>query len=74
VRIAVSGGSGKLRRTVVAVLSHAGHEVVNLEAAGQPGPGFVRADLTNYDEKIDAFFGEASPTSGRSSTHRTRRK
>ena len=56
-RIAVTGGSGKLGRTVVAVLSQAGHEVVTLDATGVRGPGFVRVDLTNYGETIDAFFG-----------------
>ena len=56
-RIAVPGGSGKLGRTVVAVLSQAGHEVVTLDATGLRGPGFVRVDLTNYGETIDAFFG-----------------
>jgi len=63
-RIAVTGGSGKLGRTVVAVLGQAGHEVVNLDAAGRRGPGFVRVDLTNYGETIDAFFGENDPSAG----------
>ena len=47
-RIAVTGGSGKLGRTVVAVLRRGGHDVVNLDVAGTRGPGFVRVDLTNY--------------------------
>jgi len=54
-KIAVTGGSGKLGRTVVAVLGQAGHEVVNLDAAGVRGPGFVRVDLTSYGETIDAI-------------------
>ena len=63
-RVAVTGGSGKLGRTVVAVLGQAGHEVVNLDVAGRRGPGFVRVDLTNYGETIDAFFGENDPSAG----------
>ena len=63
-RIAVTGGSGKLGRTVVAVLGQAGHEVVNLDVTGQRGPGFVRVDLTNYGEVVDAFFGENDPSAG----------
>jgi nucleoside-diphosphate-sugar epimerase len=63
-RIAVTGGSGKLGCTVVAVLSQAGHEVVTLDLAGQRGPGLVRVDLTNYGETIDAFFGENDPSAG----------
>jgi nucleoside-diphosphate-sugar epimerase len=63
-RIAVTGGSGKLGRTVVTVLGQAGHEVVNLDLTGQRGPGFVRVDLTNYGEVIDAFFGENDPSAG----------
>lgn len=53
-KIAVTGGWGKLGRTVVAVLSPAGHEVVTLDSAGQRGPGFTRVDFTNYGETIDA--------------------
>jgi UDP-glucose 4-epimerase len=63
-RIAVTGGSGKLGSTVVAVLSQAGHEVVSLDATGPRGPGFVRVDLTNYGETVDAFFGENDPSAG----------
>jgi nucleoside-diphosphate-sugar epimerase len=63
-KIAVTGGSGKLGRTVVAVLRQAGHDVVNLDVAGRRGPGFVRVDLTNYGETIDALFGENDPSAG----------
>ena len=63
-KIAVTGGSGKLGRTVVAVLGRAGHEVVNLDAAGTRGPGFVRVDLTSYGETIDSFFGDNDPSAG----------
>ena len=63
-KIAITGGSGKLGRTVMAVLGQAGHEIVNLDATGVRGPGFVRVDLTNYGETIDAFFGESDPSAG----------
>jgi nucleoside-diphosphate-sugar epimerase len=63
-RIAVTGGSGKLGRSVVAALSQAGHEVVTLDATGPGGKGFVRVDLRNYGETIDALFGENDPSAG----------
>jgi UDP-glucose 4-epimerase len=63
-KIAVTGGSGKLGRTVVAVLGQAGQEVVNLDVVGRRGPGFVRVDLTDYGETIDALFGENDPSAG----------
>ncbi|WP_150307095.1 NAD-dependent epimerase/dehydratase family protein [Planctomonas psychrotolerans] len=56
-RIAVTGGSGKLGRTVVTYLKDAGHDVVNLDVNGERGPGFVRVDLTDYGQVIDAIFG-----------------
>ena len=63
-RIAVTGGSGKLGRTVVSVLGQAGHQVVNLDAVGRSGPGFIRVNLTNYGETIDALYGENYPSAG----------
>jgi UDP-glucose 4-epimerase len=63
-RIAVTGGSGKLGRTVVAGLRQAGHDVVNLDLTGQRWSGFVQVDLTNYGEVVDAFFGENDPSAG----------
>src|SRR5665811_1726397 len=65
-KIAVTGGSGKLGRTVVAVLTAAGHEVVTLDANGARGPGLVRVDLTNYGETIDAFLARTTPRPVRS--------
>jgi len=56
-RILVTGGSGKLGTAVVASLAEAGHAVVNLDAAGTRGDGFVRIDLTDYGQVVDAFFG-----------------
>jgi len=56
-RIAVTGGSGKLGSVVVRELRAGGHSVVNLDVAGQRGPGFVRVDLTDYGQVIDALAG-----------------
>ena len=56
-RIAVTGGSGKLGRTVVRELRKAGDDVVSLDAVGERGPGFVQVDLTDYGQTIDAILG-----------------
>lgn len=56
-RIAVTGGSGKLGRTVVRELRDTGNEVINLDAAGERGRGFVRVDLTDYGQTLDALLG-----------------
>ncbi|WP_105033741.1 NAD-dependent epimerase/dehydratase family protein [Cryobacterium aureum] len=56
-RIIVTGGSGKLGRSVVARLTADGHEAQNLDRAGTRGPGFLSIDLTNYGEVLDAFHG-----------------
>lgn len=63
-RIAVTGGSGKLGRTVIAVLSQAGHDVVNLDFVGEPGDSFMRVDFTDFGETIDALFGENDHSTG----------
>lgn len=55
--IAVTGGSGKLGRTVVRVLREAGNVVVNLDRSGERGPGFVQVDLTDYGQTVDALMG-----------------
>jgi nucleoside-diphosphate-sugar epimerase len=56
-RIAVTGGSGKLGRTVVRELRKSGDDVVVLDAAGERGSGFVRVDLTDYGQTVDAILG-----------------
>ena len=56
-RIAVTGGSGKLGRTVVRVLREAGNDVLNLDRAGERDRGFVHVDLTDYGQTIDALMG-----------------
>jgi UDP-glucose 4-epimerase len=56
-RIAVTGGSGKLGRTVVRELRKSGDDVVVLDATGERGSGFVRVDLTDYGQTVDAILG-----------------
>jgi nucleoside-diphosphate-sugar epimerase len=56
-RIAVTGGSGKLGRHVVRRLSDDGHQVLNLDRAGARSPGLVVVDLRNYGEVLDVLLG-----------------
>lgn len=56
-RIALTGGSGKLGATVLSSLREAGHEVTNFDRAGQRAPGFVQIDLTDYGQVVDALHG-----------------
>ncbi|MDQ1622719.1 MAG: hypothetical protein QOH19_1137, partial [Actinomycetota bacterium] len=56
-RVAVTGGSGKLGRSVVRRLREDGHAVTNLDRAGQRGPGFVEVDLRDYGQVVDVFLG-----------------
>ena len=55
-RIAVTGGSGKLGTSVVRYLREAGHEVTNLDQAGERGT-FIRVNLTDYGQVVDALSG-----------------
>lgn len=55
-RIAVTGGSGKLGRTVVRTLNDEGHEVVNLDRFGHRG-SYTQVDLTDFGQVIDAIAG-----------------
>lgn len=63
-RIAVTGGSGKLGRTVVRVLREEGHDVLNLDRTGERGSGFVQVDLTDYGQTIDALMGVDEHSAG----------
>src|SRR4051812_18149784 len=53
-RIAVTGGTGKLGRAVVADLGEHGNEVINLDAAATGRPD-LRVDLTDYGQTIEAL-------------------
>lgn len=55
-RILVTGGSGKLGRTVVRTLRDEGHDVVNLDRAGARG-SVVIVDLTDAGQVLDAVAG-----------------
>jgi nucleoside-diphosphate-sugar epimerase len=60
--IAVTGGSGKLGRGVIAWLQDAGYEVVNLDRAPATGgsarpSGFLEIDLTDSGQVLDALSG-----------------
>jgi nucleoside-diphosphate-sugar epimerase len=56
-KIAVTGGSGKLGRSVVQRLNDEGHKVLNLDRAGERSPGLVLVDLTEYGQVVDALLG-----------------
>ena len=58
-RVAVTGGSGKLGRAVVADLLEHGWEVHNLDQAAPPTPQgeFTRVDLTDYGQVVEAISG-----------------
>ncbi|TYC97983.1 NAD(P)-dependent oxidoreductase [Arthrobacter echini] len=55
--VAVTGSSGKLGRSVVRGLREAGHTVLGLDQHGERGPGFLRIDLTDYGQVLDALLG-----------------
>ena len=55
--IAVTGSDGKLGRNVVRGLRGAGHTVVELDRSGDRSPSFVRIDLRDYGQVIDALMG-----------------
>jgi UDP-glucose 4-epimerase len=52
-RIAVTGGTGKLGRAVVAALRADGDDVVNLDAAARRPD--IRIDLTDYGQTVEAL-------------------
>jgi len=65
VHIAVTGGSGKLGRVVVADLLAHGHTVINLDREPPPagpnsqpeGSRFLRTDLTDHGQVLEALLG-----------------
>jgi nucleoside-diphosphate-sugar epimerase len=56
-KIALTGGSGKLGSVVARELRAAGNDVIVLDAVGARGPGFVRVDLADYGQTVDAILG-----------------
>ncbi|MDR7082517.1 nucleoside-diphosphate-sugar epimerase [Arthrobacter ginsengisoli] len=56
-RVAVTGGSGKLGRSVVRRLSGDGHEVINLDRTGTRGHGYAEVELRNYGQVVDVLLG-----------------
>jgi len=56
-RVAVTGGSGKLGRHVVRRLTADGHQVLNLDLAGERSPGLAIVDLRNYGQVLDVMLG-----------------
>lgn len=54
-RIALTGSSGKLGSVVLRELRTAGHDVIGMDIVGERGPGFVRVDLTDYGQVVDAL-------------------
>jgi len=62
--IAVTGGNGKLGKAVVADLRAHGNTVIVLDQNGAREDGFVRVDLSDYGQVIDAVFGVNDQHSG----------
>ena len=56
-RIAVTGGSGKLGRHVVRRLVADGHAVLNLDRAGERSARLAVVDLRNYGQVLDVILG-----------------
>ena len=61
-RVVVTGGSGKAGRAVVRDLANSGHDVLNVDMVtpSVPAGRFLRADLTNLGEAIEALRGADS--------------
>jgi nucleoside-diphosphate-sugar epimerase len=60
VRIAVTGGSGKLGRHVVRRLTNDGHQILTLDkvaSSGERSHLMTRVDLRNYGQVMDALLG-----------------
>jgi nucleoside-diphosphate-sugar epimerase len=57
VRVIVTGGGGKLGRSVVAHLTDVGHRVVVFERAPVRDTNIYGVDLTDYGQVVDAVLG-----------------
>ena len=55
--VAVTGANGKLGRSVVHGLREAGHTVIELDQHGERSPSFLRIDLRDYGQVLDALLG-----------------
>lgn len=56
-RIALTGANGKLGAVVETYLREHNHDVVAMDVAGPKRDGFVRVDLTDYGQVVDALGG-----------------
>jgi len=62
-KIAVTGGSGRVGRGVVELALAQGHQVVNIDRVSpagvtdQPNLTHIQADITDYDALVNAFRG-----------------
>jgi len=58
-RVAVTGGSGKLGRAVIALLERSGHTAYNFDAAAPqiPTRAYTRTVLNDYGQVLDALLG-----------------
>ena len=63
-RIAVTGGSGKLGRVVVLRLREAGHAVVNFDRDADRSGQSTAVDFTDYGQTLDAVLGVDDRHSG----------
>ena len=57
VKIAITGGSGKLGKNVIQRLRLEGHDLLNLDRVGERGVGMVQVDLQNYGQVLDVILG-----------------
>ncbi|WP_394249160.1 NAD-dependent epimerase/dehydratase family protein [Arthrobacter pityocampae] len=56
-KVAVTGSNGKLGRSVVRGLRESGHTVLELDQHGERTPTFLRIDLRDYGQVLDALLG-----------------
>jgi len=56
-KVAVTGGSGKLGKSVVRGLQTEGHDVFNFDQTGERSEKFLSIDLKDYGAVVDALMG-----------------